>query len=85
METLWLIVSIAVAIYLAVDAPKHGKSSLLWAILGFILGLLALGIYFIQIGKKGLGWTITIVILLFYFLLFVLVGAAALFFFGLFF
>lgn len=72
-----LIIGIIIAIYLAVDAPKHNKRPWLWAILGFLFGPLALGIYLIQTGRKVLGWIITIVIGLAYlfFLFLVVLGA----------
>ncbi|AOZ87730.1 hypothetical protein BK049_02820 [Bacillus xiamenensis] len=59
-------VSIFVAIYLFVDAPKHGKNKWLWSILGLLFGLFTLGIYLIQTGRKGLGWTVLIVSILIY-------------------
>ncbi|MFJ7726089.1 hypothetical protein ACIQXV_07970 [Neobacillus sp. NPDC097160] len=72
-----LIVGIIIAIYLYVDAPKHNKSRWLWAILGFIFGPIALGIYLIQTGRKVLGWIITIVAILLYILIIFLVVIAA--------
>lgn len=54
------IINIIIAIYLAVDAKKHGKSSILWAILGFFFGFFALGIYWIKTGRKLLGWLFVI-------------------------
>ncbi|QTM98890.1 hypothetical protein ERJ70_05995 [Sediminibacillus dalangtanensis] len=64
MEFIGLIISIAVTIYLVVDAPKHGKSPVLWGVLGFIFSLLTLGIYWIQTGRKVIGWILTIVIII---------------------
>ncbi|MED4224899.1 hypothetical protein [Neobacillus cucumis] len=61
-----LIISLAFAIFLYIDAPKHHKSRWLWAILGFIFGPIALGIYFIKTGRKVAGWIITILAILFY-------------------
>ncbi|WP_066174341.1 hypothetical protein [Bacillus marinisedimentorum] len=61
-----LIINIAIAVYLAIDAKKHGKSSILWAILGFIFGFLALGIYFIMTGRKVAGWIIVIASILWF-------------------
>ncbi|WP_080845880.1 hypothetical protein [Cytobacillus gottheilii] len=61
----------AIAIFLAIDAPKHGKSSVLWAILGFFFGILALGIYFIQTGKKVVGWILILIFALIVILFFI--------------
>lgn len=59
MEFLFgFVVSIAITIFLVIDAPKHNKSPVLWGILGFIFGLLALGIYLIKTNRKVLGWII---------------------------
>lgn len=69
MNVKWItgwFVSIIVAIYLFVDAPKHGKNKWLWAILGLLLGLFTLGIYLIQTGRKGLGWTVLFVSIFIY-------------------
>ncbi|WP_226670852.1 hypothetical protein [Metabacillus litoralis] len=55
------ILSLAIAIFLAIDAPKHGKNPWLWGILGFVFGTLALGIYFINTGRKVAGWIIVII------------------------
>jgi hypothetical protein len=74
------IVGIIIAIYLFIDAPKHNKSRWLWAVLGFIFGPIALGIYLIKTGRKVLGWIITILAIIIYVLIiFFLVLAAALF------
>ncbi|WP_223594795.1 hypothetical protein [Neobacillus bataviensis] len=78
--TISLLIQIAIAVYLAIDAPKHQKRGWLWAILGFIFGPIALGIYLIQTGRKVLGWIITIVIGLGYILLLILVVLGAFFF-----
>ncbi|WHY77417.1 hypothetical protein QNH20_25720 [Neobacillus sp. WH10] len=67
--TFGLIVNIIIVIYLFLDAPKHNKSRWLWAILGLVFGLIALGIYLIQTGRKVLGWIITIVSILIYLLI----------------
>ena len=66
-----LIIGVIIAIFLYVDAPKHNKSRWLWAILGFIFGPVALGIYFIRTGRKVLGWIITIVAILLYIIIIV--------------
>ena len=55
---LGLAISIAITVYMVIDAPKHGKSPILWGILGFVLGLLGLGIYLIVTDRKVLGWII---------------------------
>ncbi|MBY0121708.1 hypothetical protein [Bacillus sp. S/N-304-OC-R1] len=59
-----LIVSILITVYLVIDAPKHGKSPVLWGIVGFIFGLLGLGIYLIVTGRKALGWIIVALFIL---------------------
>ncbi|WP_160724132.1 hypothetical protein [Bacillus sp. USDA818B3_A] len=71
-----LIISLAFAIFLYIDAPKHNKSRWLWAILGFIFGPIALGIYFIKTGRKVAGWIITILAILFYVVLIIVIVAA---------
>ncbi|MBD1383021.1 hypothetical protein [Metabacillus arenae] len=73
MEFLGWIIQIVVAVYLAIDSKKRGMNPWLWGILGFFFGLITLGIYFIKIGKKGLGWTITILALIFYIIFIILV------------
>ena len=75
-----VIICLAFAIFLFIDAPKHNKSRWLWAILGFFFGPIALGIYFIKTGRKVAGWIITILAILFYIVIIILlVLAAALF------
>ncbi|WP_040207088.1 hypothetical protein [Neobacillus jeddahensis] len=70
------IIGIILAIFLFIDAPKHNKSRWLWAILGFIFGPIAVGIYLIKTGRKVLGWIVTIVsILLYIILIFLLIVA----------
>lgn len=70
------ILSIAIAIFLAIDAPKHGKNPWLWGILGFVFGPIVLGIYFIKTGRKVAGWIILIIaiILILLLILFFAVG-----------
>ncbi|MBS4189730.1 hypothetical protein KHA94_05845 [Bacillus sp. FJAT-49705] len=68
-----LAVSIACCVYLVIDAPKHGKSPVLWGILGFILGLLGLGIYLIATGRKVLGWIIVALFILFIIVIIILI------------
>lgn len=79
--SLGLLISIAVTIYLVIDAPKHNKSPVLWGILGFILGLLGLGIYLIVTGRKVFGWIIVVlyIVLVIIIILFFAVIIAALF------
>ncbi|AZU64533.1 hypothetical protein [Neobacillus mesonae] len=73
---LGLVISVVIAIYLAIDAPKHNKRSWLWAILGLFFGPIALGIYLIQTGRKVLGWIILVVVgLLYIFLIFLFIAA----------
>ena len=74
------IICLAFAIFLYIDAPKHNKSRWLWAILGFIFGPIALGIYFIKTGRKVAGWIITILAILFYIVLIIVIVFAALLF-----
>ncbi|MGE6630931.1 hypothetical protein [Bacillus sp. NPDC077027] len=71
-------VSITVAIFLYIDAPKHKKEKWLWAILGLIFGLLALGVYLIKTNRKGIGWLIIIFSTIVYviLILLILVGIA---------
>jgi hypothetical protein len=73
-----LVLNIILTIYLVIDSRKHGKSPLLWGILGFIFGLIALGIYLIKTNRKVIGWIITIISTIGYLalLLVLLLGAA---------
>lgn len=48
-------VSILVAIYLLIDAPKHGKNKWLWSILGLLFGLFAFWDIPHQNRKKRIG------------------------------
>ena len=61
---LGLVISIAITVYMVMDAPKHGKSPVLWGIIGFIFGLLGLGIYLIATNRKVLGWIIVALFIL---------------------
>jgi hypothetical protein len=74
-----LIISIAIAIYLAIDAPKHDRNPWLWGILGFIFGPIVLGIYLIRTGRKMAGWIILVLSILLI-LLFILLFAVGMFF-----
>ena len=73
-----LVLNIILTIYLVIDSRKHGKSPVLWGILGFIFGLIALGIYLIKTNRKVIGWIITIISIICYLvlLLVILLGAA---------
>jgi hypothetical protein len=74
-----LVLNIILTIYLVIDSRKHGKSPILWGILGFIFGLIALGIYLIKTNRKVIGWIITIISIIGYLaLLLVLILGAAL-------
>ncbi|MFB8734012.1 hypothetical protein ACEQPO_08795 [Bacillus sp. SL00103] len=55
-----------VAIYLFIDAPKHGKNKWLWSILGLLFGLFAFWDIPHQNRKKGLGWPVLIVSIIIY-------------------
>jgi len=73
------IVNILIAIYLVVDSKKHGKSPILWGILGFFFGLIALSIYLIRTDRKTIGWILLVVSVLIYLLVFFVIIAAFLF------
>ncbi|WP_052738006.1 hypothetical protein [Bacillus sp. SA1-12] len=76
------IVSIAIAIYLAIDAPKHNKNPWLWGILGFIFGPIVLGIYLIRTGRKVAGWIIFVISVLLIILFIILFGIGMFFLFN---
>jgi len=78
MESLGLVINILTTVYLAVDARKHNKSPILWAILGFIFGLLALAVYLIRTERKLIGWLLLVVVSIAYILI-ILFFIAALF------
>ncbi|MEH7081753.1 hypothetical protein V7139_03310 [Neobacillus drentensis] len=73
-----LLLNIVITIYLVIDSRKHGKSPVLWGILGFFFGAIALGIYLIKTDRKVLGWIITIISIIGYIvlLLVILLGVA---------
>ncbi|MGD7024810.1 hypothetical protein FZC79_21405 [Rossellomorea vietnamensis] len=77
--SLSFIINIIIAVYLFVDARKRGKNPWLWGILGLIFGAIVLGIYFIQTGRKGLGWVIVILAILWFILALILGIVGALF------
>nr|WP_263324585.1 hypothetical protein [Neobacillus sp. Marseille-Q6967] len=78
MEAFGWIINIILTIYLVIDSRKHGKNPILWGILGFIFGFIALGIYFIKTDRKVIGWIVTILSILGYLAIIVLFGLAAL-------
>ncbi|WP_035445113.1 hypothetical protein [Bacillus sp. UNC41MFS5] len=73
-----LLLNIVITIYLVIDSRKHGKSPVLWGILGFFFGAIALGIYLIKTDRKVIGWIITIISIIGYIvlLLVILLGVA---------
>jgi hypothetical protein len=79
LESFGLILNIALTIYLVIDSRKHGKSPILWGILGFIFGFLALGIYLIRTNRKVIGWIITVLSAIGYVALIMIFGLAILF------
>jgi hypothetical protein len=80
MEYISFFISVGIAIYLFVVAPKFGKSRWLWAIMGFIFGLIALGIFFIKTNRKVLGWFLVIFSIIFYvFVIFVAIAFLSIF------
>lgn len=71
-----LALNIIVTVYLVIDSRKHGKSPILWGILGFIFGAIALGIYLIKTDRKLIGWIITIISIIGYVILFIFIALA---------
>lgn len=49
-------INIIILVYLMIDAPKKGKSQILWGILGFLFGPIALAIYLFKTGNKTWGY-----------------------------
>lgn len=49
-------VNIIILVYMMVDAPKHGKNPILWGVLGFLFGPIALTIYLFKTWRKGWGY-----------------------------
>ncbi|MEH7305129.1 hypothetical protein [Neobacillus drentensis] len=75
--------NIIITVYLVIDSRKHGKSPILWGILGFFIGPLVLGIYLIRTNRKVIGWIVTILSIIGYiFLILIIVLFTALFFGG---
>ncbi|TKD72082.1 hypothetical protein [Pseudalkalibacillus hwajinpoensis] len=73
------IINVAIAIYLFVDARKRDKSAFIWAIVGLIIGPIVLGVYFIQTGRKTIGWVIVILAIIWYIIAIVFGILAAIF------
>lgn len=72
MNYLSWIISVVSAVYLFIDAKKHGKSPWLWAILGFFFSFITLSVYFFKTNRKGLGilfLVLFILLLVFYIVL----------------
>ncbi|MEH7249028.1 hypothetical protein V7114_19845 [Neobacillus niacini] len=76
--TLGLVLNIIITIYLVIDSKKYGKSPVLWGILGFVFGAIALGIYLIKTDRKVIGWIVTILSIIGYIIFMILVGLAIL-------
>ncbi|MDM5330156.1 hypothetical protein [Neobacillus sp. CF12] len=74
-----LALNIILTIYLVIDSRKHGKNPILWGVLGFVFGAIALGIYLIKTDRKLVGWIITILSIIGYLLIILLVGLAIFF------
>jgi heme/copper-type cytochrome/quinol oxidase subunit 4 len=60
----YAITQIAIAYYLYVQAPLYNKDRWLWTILGLMFGPYTLSIFLILTNRKGLGWTLLIVMFL---------------------
>ena len=73
------IINVVIAIYLFIDARKRDKNAFFWAIIGLIFGPIVLGIYFIQTGRKGIGWLIVILAIIWYIIAIVFGVMAAIF------
>lgn len=71
-----LALNIIVTVYLVIDSRKHGKSPILWGILGFLFGAIALGIYLIRTDRKLIGWIVTIISIIGYIILFIVIALA---------
>jgi hypothetical protein len=71
-----LVLNIVITVFLVIDSRKHGKSPILWGILGFIFGAVALGIYLIKTDRKLIGWIITIISIIGYIILFIFIAFA---------
>lgn len=45
------VMNIIILVYMMIDAPKHGKNQVLWGVLGFFFGPIALTVYLFQTGR----------------------------------
>jgi hypothetical protein len=52
---LGFLLSVAIAVYLAIDAPKHNRNPWVWGILGFFFSLFPLGVYFLVTNRTAAG------------------------------
>ncbi|MGX6445666.1 hypothetical protein ACWM35_20815 [Neobacillus sp. K501] len=77
-----LALNIIITVYLVIDSRKHGKSPILWGILGFFFGAIAMGIYLIRTDRKLIGWIVTIISIIGYIILFILIALAVALFVG---
>ena len=75
------VLNIVIAIFLAIDAPKHNRSPWVWGILGFLFGPITLGIYLIATGRKVIGWIVLIlsIILILIAILIIVAGVLVIF------
>ncbi|MDQ0231418.1 hypothetical protein [Metabacillus malikii] len=80
--SLSFIISVVIAIYLAVDAPKHNRNPWIWGILGLLFGPIVLGIYLIATGRKVAGWIILIISIILIVLVLLLFAAGLMLIFG---
>lgn len=62
--SLSFLVSVAVAVFLAIDAPKHNRNPWIWGIFGFVFSLITLGIYLLVTDRKAAGFIVLAVTLL---------------------
>lgn len=74
---LGLVLNIIITVYLVIDSRKHGKNPILWGILGFIFGMVVLGIYLIKTNRKVIGWIITIVSIIGYVVILIMIALGA--------
>ncbi|MBV7509517.1 hypothetical protein KW850_30625 [Bacillus sp. sid0103] len=68
-----VVLNIIITVYLVIDSRKHGKSPILWGILGFFIGPLVLGIYLIRTNRKVIGWIVTILSIIGYIFLILMI------------
>ncbi|ALC82848.1 MULTISPECIES: hypothetical protein [Bacillus] len=62
--SLGFIVSVAIAVFLAIDAPKHNRNPWIWGILGFFFSLITLGVYLLVTNRTAAGCIVLAVSLL---------------------